>query len=368
MKNFHVIALHYTRLMDFAQHSRYVAESVECPHPGKEEEKFVEFLLARKSKWAGALIVETNDDTAMALSRHKATLQTYYQLVTPSWDVIRKLIFKQEMYDLAEQCDVPFPRSFFLKELGDLKEIEATIKYPCILKPIQGHLFFQQFRLKNFTIPDREALQSKFHLCQQAGHPVIAQEIIPGADSNIHQCMMYVNRDGKTTAAFFAQKMRQNPPAFGVARVSISEEAIPELKSMTEVMLHRIGFTGIVHSEFKRDSRDQSFKLIEVNPRIARSNWLASYCGVNFPEIAYRDLCETDCVDLPAYRKGVYWIELTQDVANSIWHHRQEKIQFTEYFRPYLSDEKTFAELFSDDFRPFLTRIGNYCVKVATRA
>ena len=43
--------------------------------------------------------------------------------------------------------------------------------------------------------------------------------------------------------------------------------------------------------EFREDARRSgALKLIEVNVRMPRINWLPTVCGVNFPVLAYRDL------------------------------------------------------------------------------
>ena len=47
---------------------------------------------------------------------------------------------------------------------------------------------------------------------------------------------------------------------------------------------------GLSQVEFKRDPRDGSYRLMEVNPRLWQWHGLAAACGVDFPRIAYEDL------------------------------------------------------------------------------
>ena len=48
LKNFRITALYYDRL-DFAHASKYVFEKIIIPNPGAEEEKFVDFLIRKRS-------------------------------------------------------------------------------------------------------------------------------------------------------------------------------------------------------------------------------------------------------------------------------------------------------------------------------
>ena len=160
-----------------------------------------------------------------------------------------------------------------------------------------------------------------------------------------------------------SRKIRQNPPQFGVARVAISQDRIPQLEEFTERILKEADFRGIVHAEFKKDPRDNQFKLLEINGRIQRSNWLATNCGINFPWIAYMDLVEKKQIEVRDYKKDVYWIELYQDILNSVFRHNREDLRFRDYIKPYLSKNKTFADLSTDDFMPFFKQISILPIK-----
>ncbi|HVT90468.1 MAG TPA: hypothetical protein VHD56_16560 [Tepidisphaeraceae bacterium] len=188
---------------------------------------------------------------------------------------------------------------------------------------------------------------------------MMIQEIIPGPDSNIYQCMVYIDGSGQIRARFMMRKLRQNPPQFGVARVAVSCQLIALLVDYTTRMARSIGFTGIWATEFKLDARDGQFKLIEINGRMPRWNWLAAYCGVNIPWLAYCDAHAIESVQQPSYETDVHWIELAKDVSLSIRNHQGEGLDLSEYIEPYLSARKTFADVSSDDYMPFLKRIFN---------
>ena len=356
LENFHIIAMYYDP-MEFAHASKHVHEKVKIPHPRVEKKELIEFLIANSARWKDALLIETNDEALIAVSKNKDKLEKHYKIATPEWNVLRTFIEKPETYKLAEKCGVPYPKTLLPKTLDELNRIKDEIEYPCILKPILSHEFFNRFKSKNFEARNPNELSIKFELCRASGHEVMVQEIIPGPDSNIFQCIMYISSDGNSNATFLDRKVRQNPPRFGVARVAISEDVIPQIREFTETMLKEGGFTGIAHSEFKKDPRDNEFKLMEINGRTSRSNWLATYCGVNLPWVTYMDLVEKEQIEVRDYKKGVYWIELYQDIANSLLRYDKENLGLKDYIEPYLSKDKTFADLSKGDFMPFLKRI-----------
>lgn len=359
LKGFRIIAMHYDERAAFAQASRFVEVGVQVPDPRTAEKDFIDFLVRHAHRWKNAMIVETNDDIALALSRNKPALQPHYRLLTADWDVLRKLIEKSETYAAARECGVPYPGTFTPQSLDDVDELRDQIPFPCILKPVVGHAFAHQFRCKNFRINDQSELQETFNLCHQAGHEMIIQEIIPGPDSNIYQCALYMDASGVARAMFVVRKLRQNPPKFGVARVAISHAPIKQITEASESILRHIGFSGIAHVEFKLDERDNTFKLIEINGRVSRSNWLATYCGVNLPWIAWQDLQCAPADPTPEYEHDVYWIDAIEDIRNSFQHRNEENLSLADYEEPYLAERKTFADLSLTDPMPLIKRITN---------
>lgn len=362
VEGFKIVALYYDRT-DFAHASRYVYEKTKIPNPRTEEKEFVDFLIRNSGKWKDALLLETNDDIAVAISKNKDELEKHYKIATPGWDVLRRFIEKSETYRLAEKCNVPYPKTFLPKTLDELDKIKDEIAYPCILKPVRSHEFFSKFRSKSFKVSNYGELLSRLSLCLESRQEMMVQEIIPGPPSNLFNYMIYVNSQGCVIARFLRIKVRQNPPEFGVTRVGISSDRVPEVEELAERLLGEAGFKGVATAEFKKDPRDNKFKLIEINGRIIASNWLPTYCGVNFPWLMYMDLVEKKQIEVNDYKKNVYWIDLYEDIANSIFRYKEDNLGFRDYIKPYLSRNKTFADVSREDLMPFLKRISVWPIK-----
>jgi len=356
LKGIESIGLKYERT-DFADVSRYVREVVAVPHPRTEEARFVDLLHSKRCDWAGALIIDTDDNGAVALSKHKDELSRHYRIVTAEWDVMRRFLEKKEAYKLAEEAGVPHPKNFAPKSMEELREVVGQMEYPCILKPVRGHEFVARFGMKNFIVEsEREALE-RFELCLQERQDVMLQEAITGPETNLYKMQTYMNSKGFLSAKFFWNKIRQHPPMFGVARVGISSERNEDVERLSEQLLRTSHYSGYCSFEFKKDLRDKQLKLMEVNVRMPRNGLLAVASGVNFPWIIYKDLVEDQQVTVDDYTKNLYWIETGLDVYYAIFRHKKERFTIKEYLRPYLSKHKAFAVWSMHDVKPFLKHL-----------
>ena len=323
IKGFKVLALSYDRT-DFGNASKYVYKSVRIPHPRREEKDFVDFLIRNSHIWKEALILESNDDIAVSLSKNKDYLSKFYKIVTPDWEILKRFIYKSETYRLSEKCGVPYPRTFHPVSYDEICKLSDEITYPCIVRPVLGQEFMNEFNSKNFKVNDKHELLSRYTLCLKKGHDTLLQEIIPGPDSNLYRMMMYINSRGVANAKFLLRRIRQAPPQFGFTRVGTSYTRISQVEEFTEKILREADFRGFAEAEFKLDPRDNKLKLIEINVRMVKTNWLATYCGVNFPWTIYMDLVEDKQIEAIDYKEDVYWIDLYQDILNSIFRHNKE--------------------------------------------
>ncbi|GAJ20502.1 unnamed protein product, partial [marine sediment metagenome] len=80
-KKIHIVAMPYGK-SDFAQVSKYVSEKVTVPHPRLEEEQFIDFLISNSNRWKGAFIIETDDNSAVSIAKHKNELSKHYFLAS----------------------------------------------------------------------------------------------------------------------------------------------------------------------------------------------------------------------------------------------------------------------------------------------
>jgi predicted ATP-grasp superfamily ATP-dependent carboligase len=92
----------------------------------------------------------------------------------------------------------------------------------------------------------------------------------------------------------------------------------PDAVSGALRLLRELGFHGISQVEYKRDPRDGSLRLMEVNARLWQWHSLASDCGVDLVEIAYRDALGLPVREATSERAGQRrWVALVRHLRES---------------------------------------------------
>ncbi len=329
-----VVVLHYDR-RDVAHRSRYVAAHITVPDPLHEEARFVDALLAQARVFAGAIVIPASDESVVAVSRNLDTLSEHVVVACTPWDVTERFIDKSVTYAIAAEHGIPAPRTLVPRSRGELDALGADIGYPLVLKPAESHRFYEVFHRKMVWVESPTALRAAYDAATAAGLRVMVQEYIPGDDGSVVNYNAYV-ADGRPVAEFTARQLRKAPPRFGSPRV-VRGERIPEVIDPGRAILAAIGFSGFACTEFKRDARDGTYRLMEVNGRHNLSGILAVRSGANFPLIQYRHLVEGVLPEVSASRYGLYWTDAFRDVGYSLAGVRAERWPLREYVRPYAS-------------------------------
>jgi len=271
-----VVVMHYDA-RDFAQASRYAIASIKVPHPMRDEDGFVAALLARARELGGSVVFPVSDDSTVALSRHKAVLEAHYRVACPDWEVTRRFIDKARTYAIAESCGVPSPRTTTPSTEQELLDAAAGLGYPVLLKPAESHRFYERFRRKMVRAETPSVLLGAYRAAVDAGLSVMVQELIPGPDSAVVNYNAYV-WGGRPLVEFTARQLRKAPPELGSPRVAVSAH-IPAVLGPGRRILAGLAFGGFACTEFKQDSRDGVYRLMEVNGRHNLSGLLAVRCG-----------------------------------------------------------------------------------------
>jgi D-aspartate ligase len=347
-----VIAVHYDG-RDMAHVSKYVVERIQSPHPENSREQFLELLIERAADLKGGLLIPTSDETLVTVSQHKKLLESHYTVACAEWSLVEQCIDKKLTSSLADSIGVPAPKTVLAKSVEDAKKYAEEFNYPCLAKPSVSHLFYERFGRKMIVVEDPAQMIQVVEEASEAGLEIMLQEIIPGDDTQGVNYNSYF-WDGQPVVEFTARQIRNAPPWFGSPRVVVSEE-IPEVVESGRKILQALGYHGYSCMEFKRDTRDGVYKLMEVNCRHNLSSRLAVHLGVNFPWLEYRHLLHGELPKSNGYQTGVYWIDIARDVTFSLRYGRKEQLSLAQFFRPYFKPH-VFAIFSWKDLRPFLRR------------
>ena len=164
--------------------SRYVKERIRAPHPERSEDEFIELLVDNAGRFEGSLLMPTSDATLAAISRHKSLLERHYVVGCTEWEITKLYLEKKYTYELAEKAGVPAPKTTVPHSIEDVERYAQTVMYPCLVKPCQGHQYFEVFRRKMVKAENLDQMVDAYREATDAGFEVMLQEFIPGFSRN----------------------------------------------------------------------------------------------------------------------------------------------------------------------------------------
>jgi predicted ATP-grasp superfamily ATP-dependent carboligase len=266
--------------------SRY-AEAILSPDP-QDEEAFVSFLADLGGRLdQPAPIFPTHDEPLNAIARGGDRLGGRFLTPFPAWDTLSRIQSKRGQLEAAREAGIATPRWSAPGSSAEARDVTDELGYPVLVKPSSTEGFKRRFGRQAFRCESDDEVERAY--ADAESYEPLVQEWVPGGDEELYTLGSYLARDGEALGVFCGRKLRQTPPGVGTCRVG---EAVwvDEVVDQGLALLRALGHTGLSQVEFKRDSRDGAFKLMEVNPRLWQWHGLAAACGVDLPLIAYEDL------------------------------------------------------------------------------
>jgi predicted ATP-grasp superfamily ATP-dependent carboligase len=338
-----------------ARFSRFATQAVRVSGLRAEDSAVSTLLeLGHRLHLDGWVLYPTRDETVAALSRRRSELLESFRVPTPDWQVVRWAWDKRNTYRLAGELGIPTPRTWYPQDAGELEEID--VNPPLAIKPAIKRNFLYATKAKAFRADSRSDLKRLFHEAAALVGPgeVMVQELIPGDGK--HQfayCTFF--RDGSVLASMTVCRRRQHPPEFGRASTFVETVAVPEIESMSEQFLRAIGYYGLVELEYKLDSRDGRYKLLDVNARTWGYHSIGWQAGVDFPYLLYADQMGWT-VDQCRAQAGVTWVRFVTDLPTALvelWNCRLSWRAYVQSLRT-VDVEAVFSR---DDFLPAVAEV-----------
>lgn len=351
---------------DPVTYSRFCKKYYIIPHI--EESKFtLRKLLAKIEKNLNdyAVLFPTSDLYSLHLSYLKDELEGSYFVPLASYEVVKTLVNKKEFYQSLSKYSVPHPTTFFPESPEDVKRISKEMEYPVFIKPSVSQIFSYKFDKKGFVANSEKDLMRYYLLAAKHNIDVVFQEVIPGlAAKNIFGIEGYFDKNHYPKAFFAYCRLRGWPPVFGNTclreSISISEITTPHMA--TENYLHRLGYYGLMEAEWKKDSRDSSFKLLEINARQSMQNSLPARCGINLVLIAYLETIGEKVIYMNNYKKGIRWMDFLSDIQSVV----KTDISIKDWMIS-LKDVEEWSFFAIDDLKPWIMSSLNNMNKITRR-
>jgi len=334
---------------------RYTKRFIRTPSPSNELE-FMNFMIefAKKEQVKGWILMPTNDAAVYILAKNKEILEEYYRVSTLYWDTVKLAYNKKLTYQIAEKNDIPIPKTIYPENLNEIYEISSDIDFPVIIKPTIVDHFYKKTKTKVFKANTKEELIQAYVKASSVINPseIMVQEVIHGSPDNLFSFCSFF-KDGKVIGMCIGRRRRQRPMDFGNASTFVESIYVPELINLGTKLLKAMNYYGLSEIEFKKDPRNNKFKLLEINARTWLWHSLAIRCGVDFPYLLYKDMVGEKVISKTSFKENIKFVHFYTDFGVAIKEVLKRNMKLKDYLAS-LRGEKEFAVFSYDDPMPFI--------------
>lgn len=211
---------------------------------------------------------------------------------------MQNLISKVSFYEICEKYDLPYPNTFIITkdilEAGKLKQ-DLPFDFPVALKPANSVEWLSvdfEGRKKAFILDTRDEFDIIVERIYQAGYTseMIAQDFIPGDDSNMRVLNAYVDQNHQVRMMCLGHPLLEDPSPEAIGNyVAIMPEYNEKIYQTIKAFLEKIDYTGFANFDMKYDPRDGEYKLFEINLRQGRSSFFVTLNGFNLAQYVTED-------------------------------------------------------------------------------
>lgn len=343
-----------------AKYSRYAERTFVWPAQDPESQIAYLSELAEKFHLDDWVVFPTSDDSAALLSKFRSALSRRLRVSTPEWKALRWAFDKRLSYQLAAEQGVDYPSTIYPVSSEDPKLLEC--KFPAILKPATHSVACQLTVEKAWPVSNHEELIRRYRDARELipADLILVQEKIPGG-GEAQFSYAALCRDGEPIASLTARRTRQYPIDFGYSSSFVETRDVPEIVAPSRRLLAAIKYTGLVELEYKFDSGDGLYKLLDINPRIWTWSALGARAGVDFPYLLWQ-MIAGERVQKCSARLGVRWMRVSTDVPAALHLLFRGRLTFKSYLRS-LRGPIQFALMAKDDPLPGLMDLPIFAFK-----
>lgn len=272
-------------------------------------------LMALGVRLGGRPVLFSAGDAETAVLIERADeLGSVFRLPGTPAAVLRDLVNKRRLSAMCEERGMPVARSRYPTTRDEAAAVGDELHFPLLVKAVEPQFLRAQSDATAVAIVDNaDELVLAF---QAMDGDVVVQEFIPGEDWLFDG---YFGAGGACVAAYTGRKVHQCPPRIGTTSLGVHEPN-EALASSLVAFLGGLGYEGIVDCDIRRDARDDTFKLLDVNPRIGEAFRLfADDNDLDMVRMQYLDLTGSP-VTPGTVEPGRKWaVELNEAVALLQW-------------------------------------------------
>lgn len=306
------------------------------------------------------VLFPTRDHDIAFINQHRTELERAYLIPFAEPEVIDRAMNKDRLVEIAQSVGIRSPRAVVLEQAAEAERVRG-LRFPCICKPVYARhwrkpgIWEAVGRQKAVKVETFDEFRALYDRVGPLEPQMLVQEWVPGGEEQLQIFGSYCARGGGVRAFFTARKRLQYPALLGTG---IVVEALPVdgIEAPSRALLDAIGFHGISEIEYKRDPRDGTLYLIEINPRHWDQHQIGATVGVNLSAAAYADAIGRPIPEMRQREKPAVWVaerEFAEHVARALL----GRAPLSDLGKIFLR-RRTWSVFDSGDLGPFLAMLG----------
>ncbi|AQW21921.1 carboxylate--amine ligase [Lentilactobacillus curieae] len=266
-----------------------------------EDPVWINEMMKIKERYADheepVILIGCGDGYAELISKHKSELEDVFVCPYIDYDLIKQLNDKENFYKMCDKYDLPYPKTKIITkaEYESGEKVAQPFDYPVALKPANSVEWLDihfEGRKKAFIIKSEAEFYDIVGKIYDNGYTsdLILQDFIPGDDSNMRVLNVYVDKNHKVKFMCLGHPLLEDPAPSAIGNyVAIIPEFNQDIYNKVKDFLEKIEFTGYANFDLKYDTRDNSYKLFEINLRTGRSSFFVTLNGYKLADWVVQD-------------------------------------------------------------------------------
>lgn len=267
----------------------------------EREEVYIQTILGICERERIDTIFPSYDAHVYVFSKNKERFAKVGVLIPiPDYEAVVTPLDKYRTIKAAEEAGFPCPRTFLPQSEEDARSIAKELGFPLVMK-------------RRFTaggrgmhlIKDLPELLNKIQSRENNFGTFIMQEYIPGRRFNDFDIML--DKKGELKMVFCRTLIEQSRRFCSVAALDspVSQPYAPHAARM----IQNLGWWGGITVQTFIDPRDDTPKLMEINPRLGLGLWARTEAGINQPLMMLQIARGEEIESIREYPVGVLFVD-----------------------------------------------------------
>lgn len=244
-------------------------------------------------------VLGTGDWYARTFARNAELLRSW-GFTTPycDYDTFDSITQKGIFQGICDELGIAHPGTYAMPCDESVEAVDpyaCPFSFPVIAKPSNSaawHYVEFDGKAKVMTVDSAEELARVYSALRPSCYDkdLLVQDMIPGFDESLYSITCFAWK-GKVEFSVLGHVLLQDhaPSAIGNPVVIVGDTEMPAWKvnllNDARRFLEKVNYTGFANFDVMHDSRDGSYRFLEVNARLGRNSWYLSLAGIDLPRV-----------------------------------------------------------------------------------